>query len=185
MQQVIGKTEGVQVQPVFHEQAIGLGNLSPGQRRHEQRDEHSDTQGAKRNNHDEMVKPRRRKGRNRVAHRGKGHLPLVRQIGAYRLQATIGSASSPLCIQRRPSFSIRSIAFCGPHVPGAYCSAGWLDCGPPSLDRVDHRPGGLGFVAADEERLVADHRVEDQPLIGLGRLDLECRSCRGSRARPT
>ena len=42
----------------------------------------------------------------------------------YNAHAMIGSGASPLCIQRRPSSSIRSIARLGPHKLRAYSCGG-------------------------------------------------------------
>src|SRR3954463_2931181 len=39
---------------------------------------------------------------------------------------------------------------------------------PGRQDRVDDRPLGVDLVVAGEQRRVAAHRVEDQPLGGLG-----------------
>src|SRR4051812_41007902 len=41
---------------------------------------------------------------------------------------------------------------------------------PGLEDRVADGPGGLHLVVAGEQRGVPAHRVEDQPLVGLGRL---------------
>ncbi len=40
--------------------------------------------------------------------------------------------------------------------------------GPGFFDGVDHLPGGFGFVAADEEGLVAEEGVVQEPFVGFG-----------------
>src|SRR3954447_14053666 len=45
--------------------------------------------------------------------------------------------------------------------------------GPRLHDRVDDPPLGLDLVVPREERGLAAHGVEDQPLVGLGRLRQE------------
>src|SRR5262249_24782144 len=44
---------------------------------------------------------------------------------------------------------------------------------PCAQDRIANAPLSLDLVVAREERRVAAHRVEDQPLVGLGRLRQE------------
>src|SRR6185436_5881379 len=44
---------------------------------------------------------------------------------------------------------------------------------PPGDDRVDDAPRLLDLVAAREQRAVADHRIEQQALVGVGALAAE------------
>ena len=44
---------------------------------------------------------------------------------------------------------------------------------PAFADRIHDLPRGFDFVAADEQRGVADHRFEQQPFVSLGRVSAE------------
>src|SRR5919201_4517021 len=73
-------------------------------------------------------------------------LPLEQLVGRFRPPRPGG-----VCLQRRPAFP-----------PGA-------------LDGVDQAPGGLHLVGAREERRVAQERVHDQALVGVGGVEQERR----------
>src|SRR4051794_39340513 len=74
----------------------------------------------------------------------------------------------------------------GPAVPGDQCAGlggtpgrclvegdGAPVAGPVLHDRVDDAPGAADLVGPDEEGGVADQRVQDDPLVGIGGLLLE------------
>ena len=57
--------------------------------------------------------------------------------------------------------------------PGRVVREGWPVALPGGDDRVHERPLLLDLVRAREQRLVAEHRVEDQPLVRLGQVGAE------------
>ena len=86
-----------------------------------------------------------------------------------RLRSSDGSV--PRAHRRRhlrPSSS-RRLASSGPSDPAGYCGIGELvSSSQARQDRVDDPPQRLDLVVAGEQRRVAAHRVEDQPLVRLG-----------------
>ena len=80
------------------------------------------------------------------------------------------SSPSIECVQRRPSRSIRFIACCGPHEPGAYSNGlVALDCHACSIGSIT-----VHAASASSPRMNSPWSptigVVDQPLVRLGRL---------------